>query len=188
METKRDSLIGAAKNLLWEVGYESMSPRKVLDASGAGQGSLYHHFTGKKELAAEALSQVDAEARAEFDAVLDTADTPLDKLHRFLKQNRNALRGCRLGCLANEASIFDDELREPVAGYFAYVMERLADTIGEAVSLGELPETIDPERLAATLVAAVQGGYVLSRVRNDPNQMRLAMEGAAAMLNSLSPV
>lgn len=187
METKRDSLIGAAKNLLWEVGYESMSPRRILDASGAGQGSLYHHFKGKKDLAVAALAQVDAEAREEFDAVMGAGGAPLDRLHRFLKQNRNALRGCRLGCLANEASIFDDDLREPVAGYFTYVTERLADTIGEAVSLGELPQTIDPDRLAATLLAAVQGGYVLSRVRNDPNQMRLAMEGAVAMLNALSP-
>ena len=49
MESKRDKLIEATKSLLWEVGYESMSPKTILKRSGAGQGSLYHHFEGKKD-------------------------------------------------------------------------------------------------------------------------------------------
>ncbi len=47
----REHLVAAAKGLLWERGYAAMSPRAVLRASGAGQGSLYHHFAGKADLA-----------------------------------------------------------------------------------------------------------------------------------------
>ncbi len=46
-ESKRTALIEATKALLWERGYEATSPRDMLHRSGAGQGSLYHHFSGK---------------------------------------------------------------------------------------------------------------------------------------------
>jgi len=46
----KGELVKAAKKLMWERGYEGVSPRDLLDESGAGQGSLYHHFGGKTEL------------------------------------------------------------------------------------------------------------------------------------------
>jgi len=61
MPPKREDLLKAAKKLLWERGYEATSPRDIQEASGAGQGSFYHHFNGKLDLAATALEEVSAE-------------------------------------------------------------------------------------------------------------------------------
>ena len=47
----KGELVKAAKKLMWERGYEGVSPRDLLDESGAGHGSLYHHFKGKLNLA-----------------------------------------------------------------------------------------------------------------------------------------
>ncbi|GHO87191.1 helix-turn-helix domain-containing protein [Dictyobacter formicarum] len=58
MKTTRKHLIEATKELHWERGYEAMSPRAVLERSGAGQGSLYHHFRGKAELVSTALDEI----------------------------------------------------------------------------------------------------------------------------------
>ena len=65
--SKREAIVQAAKDLMWEEGYEAMSPRDVLQRSGAGQGSLYHHFRGKRDLAAQALWELNAELRAVAD-------------------------------------------------------------------------------------------------------------------------
>jgi hypothetical protein len=38
--SKRDQLVEATKELLWEVGYEAMSPRDIQARSAAKPGSL----------------------------------------------------------------------------------------------------------------------------------------------------
>jgi TetR/AcrR family transcriptional repressor of nem operon len=38
--SKRDQLVEATKELLWEVGYEAMSPRDIQSRSAAKPGSL----------------------------------------------------------------------------------------------------------------------------------------------------
>jgi hypothetical protein len=45
--SKRDQFVEVTKELLWEVGYEAMSPRDIQARSAARPGSLYHHFPSK---------------------------------------------------------------------------------------------------------------------------------------------
>lgn len=52
----RDALVGAARELFGERGYDGTSIGAVLEAAGVARGALYHHFATKEEL---------------FDAVLD---------------------------------------------------------------------------------------------------------------------
>ena len=52
-----DRLIEAAQELLWERGYTAMSPKDIQALAQAGQGSMYHHFKGKQDLAALALQR-----------------------------------------------------------------------------------------------------------------------------------
>ena len=55
--TTRDRLIQSAQELLWERGFVGMSPKTIQARSGAGQGSMYHHFKGKADLAAAAIEE-----------------------------------------------------------------------------------------------------------------------------------
>ena len=52
---------------------------------------------------------------------------------------------------------------------------------------GELGEAVKPKPLAVAIVAAIQGGFILSRLHNNPRYIRLATEGAAAMLEAHAP-
>ena len=42
---------------MWERGYADTSPRDVRERSGVGQGSIYHHFPTKRDLALAALER-----------------------------------------------------------------------------------------------------------------------------------
>jgi len=180
----RDRLVTAAKELLWERGYGAMSPGEVLKASGAGQGSLYHHFSGKADLAATAVRAVEAEMRAEADAVLRADKPPLERVRDYLMKPRASLRGCRLGRLVHDADVVaHGALREPIAASFAYVERALADALTEAQREGALTGDLDAADLAASIVAVVQGGYVLARASRDPTQMDRATRGAVALLD-----
>lgn len=186
MDSKREDLVAATKDLLWEVGYEAMSPRKILDASGAGQGSLYHHFSGKRAIAATALAEVGAEMREAFGRIVRDDLPPLDRVRRFLTEKRDGLKGCRLGRLANEAAIADDVLRRPIARFFGHVEAALAEALTEAKIRGEISKAVDTGALAIALVAVVQGGYGLSRIHRDGGHMRQACAGALAMLDAVT--
>jgi AcrR family transcriptional regulator len=50
-----ERLISAARDLLWERGYVGTSPRAIQRHAEAGQGSMYHHFSGKHDLARQAI-------------------------------------------------------------------------------------------------------------------------------------
>lgn len=184
---KRDALIDAAKVLLVERGYEAMSPKAVLRASGAGQGSLYHHFEGKCDLAASALDAIREEACAEFDAAFVKARTPLKQVYSFLDATRDALRGCRLGRLANEQAIFDPHLAPAVRGFFDHIQVELTKAVRLSQRDGELLNSLKPAEVATLLITAVQGGYVLSRIHNDPAQLTTAISAAKAQLKALHP-
>lgn len=185
MAGKREALIDAAKTLLWERGYEAMSPKAVLRESGAGQGSLYHHFEGKLDLAATALEEVEAQLRENFDKHVKTGQSAIKRLESFLDMPREALKGCRFGRLSNEQAIADPALNPIVQSYFTYFEKRLADAVREAQKDGDLPANLKPKDTAMMLGAIVQGGYVLSRVHQEPTAMKQAIRGAKAVLQAL---
>jgi TetR/AcrR family transcriptional regulator, transcriptional repressor for nem operon len=182
----RQQLIEAAKDLLWERGYEAMSPRAVLERSGAGQGSLYHHFTGKQALAEAALTETAETFCARLDADLPADLPPLERVRHWLRQPRDALKGCRLGRMAAELAIREAAIRRPVARYFAALGARLTADLDEAIAAGALPAQLDAADLAAALGAMVQGGYVLARTANDAAAMRRATKGALALLDAVA--
>ena len=184
MESKREDLVTATKSLLWELGYEAMSPKKIMKKSGAGQGSLYHHFAGKTDLAVAALNEIETEMRVDFDRIFDSGKSPLERLLHYLKVKRDGRKGCRLGRLANESSIAESVLREPLSRYFQHVEKVVSKTVAEAVAEGELDQAVRPKSLAVAIVATIQGGFILSRLHNNPNYIRLATAGAAAMLEA----
>jgi len=186
MSSKREALIDAAKDLLWERGYEAMSPKAVLRASGAGQGSLYHHFEGKRDLAATALEETGAQLRENFDKYLDPNKTPLKRLEAYLDTPREALKGCRFGRLANEQIVTDPVLNPIMLTFFTYLEGRLAATVREAQKAGELPASLKPKDTAMMLGAIVQGGYVMSRVHQDPAAFKQAIRGAKTALHALA--
>lgn len=184
--SKRDQLVGATKELLWEAGYEAMSPRDIQVRSAARPGSLYHHFPSKLAIAAAALGEVAEEEIARLEEVFAPDQPPLEAVRRYLLLKRDPFRGCRLGRLVHEASIEEAELREPIAAYLDAVRRHVARCLTEAQRSHALRDGLDPNQLAVTLTAMVQGGYVLARAHRDGTMMQRAAEGALALLAGVS--
>jgi TetR/AcrR family transcriptional regulator, transcriptional repressor for nem operon len=184
--SKRDQLVEATKELLWDVGYEAMSPRDIQARSGAKPGSLYHHFPSKLAIAEAALGEAAAEEIARLEEIFSTDVPPLEAVRRYLLLKRDAFRGCRLGRLVHEASIEQEELRRPTAAYFEAVRNHIARCLARAQSDGTFEAGLDPDDLAISLTALIQGGYVLARTFQDEALMRRAAEGALALISKAS--
>jgi TetR/AcrR family transcriptional repressor of nem operon len=184
--SKRDQLVEATKDLLWEVGYEAMSPRDIQARSAARPGSLYHHFPSKLSIAEAALTEAAAVEIASLDEIFSADTPPLEAVRRYLLLKRDAFRGCRLGRLVHEASIAHDELRRPIAAYFDAVRHHISQALAQAQSEGALRANLDPGSVAISLTALIQGGYVLARTFHDEALMRQATDGALALIPELS--
>jgi TetR/AcrR family transcriptional regulator, transcriptional repressor for nem operon len=179
----RERLIESTRELLWERGYTGTSPKAIQERSGAGQGSMYHHFQGKQELALAAIERNVTDLVTRADADLGGPGTVTERITRYMRRERAALRGCPVGRLTMDPDVMaDPDLRRPVEGAFATVRERLARVIDEGRRSGELDPSVDPAAVAAALVAVLQGGYVLARASGSADSYTQAVEGALALL------
>jgi len=188
-ETVQDSrhrLIEAMADLLWERGYAATSPRDVMSAAGVGQGSLYHHFSGKHELTVEAMRANVATAMA--DNPEPTGDGPaLVDIEDRLLRRRPGTRGCRVGRMTQDPKVVEDpEMLGIVSDAFDTMTARWRRLVTAAVQQGELPDDLDAQQLADTLSAVIQGGYVLARARGSQEPMDSAVHGMVALLQAAS--
>ncbi|HEY9336315.1 MAG TPA: TetR/AcrR family transcriptional regulator [Kribbella sp.] len=184
METV-ERLIRSTQELLWERGYVGTSPKAIQRAADAGQGSMYHHFTGKAELAKVAIERSGAELRAAAEEQLGADGTATERISAYLGRERDVLRGCRIGRLAADPDVVaDPELRAPVAETFAWLRDRLAEVVADGKRTGEFPESLDPQRTAATIAAVLQGGYVLARAADSTEPFELAVQGLIDLLGA----
>ena len=179
----RQRLLESARALFHEKGYEATSPRDILKSSGVGQGSMYHHFGGKKDLALTVLRAVEEEKTAKAKAILETDAPPLQRVAAYLKLERDALKGCPLGRHTSESVIQDEALREPVTHHFTFIETALARALKEAQEAGELSGSLNAEALSRMLFATLQGGYVLARAHGDAAFLSQALDGALSLLD-----
>ncbi|MFD8999414.1 TetR/AcrR family transcriptional regulator [Streptomyces sp. NPDC059582] len=179
-----ERLIESTRDLLWERGYVGTSPKAILERAGAGQGSMYHHFKGKPDLALAAIRRTAEELRASTESVLDGPGTPHERVRAYLEREREVLRGCPLGRLTMDPDIIaSDELRAPVDETLDLIRERLAGIVEEGKEQGQFPPGLDGEEIAATILATVQGGYVLARAAGSPAAFDTAARSLLALLS-----
>lgn len=181
----RERLVESARALLWERGYVGTSPKTIQQRAGAGQGSMYHHFAGKEDLAHAAIRRTADETRAAVDAQLSAPGAAVERISAYLCRERDVLRGCPIGRLTQDPDVMaTPALRAPIEETFAWLRARLAAVVLEGLDRGELESTVDPASTAAAIVAALQGGYVLARAANTTEPFDQAVAGILALLGA----
>ena len=182
MET-RERLINSTQALLWERGYVGTSPKAIQQRAGVGQGSMYHHFGGKADLALAAIQRCAEQLKAFTETRLVRPGSAYSRIESFLLEERQVLQGCQLGRLTADPEIVaNPELHRPVAETFAWLHERLREVLAEGQAHGEFAATFDADDGAATIAAVVQGGYVLAKASVADEPYYRAIRGILGML------
>jgi TetR/AcrR family transcriptional regulator, transcriptional repressor for nem operon len=181
--SKREHLITAAKQLLWEKGYEATSPRDIQLLSSAGQGSFYHHFKSKHELGVEVLAQVADERIASFEAAFGAEGPVKERIVRFLDRPVEPLKGCRIGRMVWDAAVHDPALRQPLARYFDHLMTRIEQALTVAEREGQVTLRLPARQIAVAVVAALQGGFTLSRAQQESAYLGETVAAVRALLD-----
>lgn len=173
----------AAADLMYVKGVNATTLDDVRAASGTSKSQLYHHFREKDALVREVIA-------FQSRKVLEREQQHLQRLHSFrgLQRWRNVLvqlnglqngaHGCVLGSMANEVADQDEEARSALAGTFATWQGLIADGLRRMQDEGSLRSDADPGNLAAGLMAALQGGYLLAQTEHDVRPMEVALDMA----------
>jgi TetR/AcrR family transcriptional regulator, lmrAB and yxaGH operons repressor len=178
----RAELVAATGRLLRRQGYSGTSVSDFLQAAGAANGSLYHHFPhGKEELAQAAIEVAAAQVEDALARTLDADDDVVAATQRWLDALIGALEadprdGCPVAPTAIDAAGVSEPLRLSAAGAFAR---------WEAVFELALARTRDRQTAAAQarlLLSAIEGALLLDRTAHDTAHLRALREAVPALL------
>ncbi|MGW6057331.1 TetR/AcrR family transcriptional regulator [Streptomyces sp. NPDC055189] len=178
----RERMVLSAAALLREYGASATSIDRVLAHSGAPRGSVYHHFPGGR---AQLIDEAVALAGDFIGGLIETgarADDPLDAVDAFFRLWRDRLVesdfrvGCPIVAVAVETNDDAPQLARSAATVFAAWREALAALLtrhGLPVERGE--------RLAAFIIAAVEGAVIMCRAERGT----APLDAAAAEIREL---
>ena len=179
----RERILQAAAELIAEKGTAGMSLDDVRARTGASRSQLYHYFEDRDDL-------VHAVIDVTIDTVLDTQGELLDHLDSWAsidrwfdslvqhQIDRQACGGCPIGSLAGQLAESDPDARAAIAAGLERWEAHLRDGLTRMRTRGKLRKDADPAALATATMASIQGGLLLTQVRRDPHQLRIALNAA----------
>lgn len=178
----RERLIDAAHRLALRKGFDRTSVREVIAEAGVQRGSLYHFFPGKNDLGLAVLERDRAAFFAMLDTTLSAPGDPASALRSFfeaaLKKHRESgfVGGCLWGNTALEMSDTNPAFAQVVAKVFEEWIARLERVVEQGQGAGMFRADLSPADLARMIVAAVEGGILLSRLGKTAMPMKVCLE------------
>ncbi len=85
-EGARQRILEAARQLFTQHGYFNTSIQDIRCASGLSIGSIYHHFSGKEEIARELFYETLAFVQSDIRAVYDGYATARDRCYHVVRR------------------------------------------------------------------------------------------------------
>ena len=183
----RERIVLAAAALVAEEGAAGMSLDDLCKRARASRGQLYHYFDDRDDL-------VRAVVRVTAESVIGGQARYLDRLDTWagieawfdhlvsVQESLEAHGGCPIGSLVGQLAEHDDQARIALARAFDRWEGHLADGLSRMRARGGLTPDADPGRMAAATMSSLQGGLLLTQVHRDPERLRMALDGALAML------
>jgi TetR/AcrR family transcriptional repressor of lmrAB and yxaGH operons len=153
-----------------------------LDAAGAANGSLYHHFPGGKEALASAAieaaaEQVEAALMSAFDAtddVVAATQRSIDGMIAALEADPRD--GCPVAPTAVDAAGISEPLRLAAAAAFA----RWSDVFEGALGRTRNAETAAAQ--ARVLLSAIEGALLLDRTSHGTEHLKALRDAVPTLL------
>jgi TetR/AcrR family transcriptional repressor of nem operon len=175
-QTRRD-IVEKAAPLFNQKGFEGTSLADLMQATGLQKGGIYRHFSGKRELAAEAFDYAwERAVRGRLDGVADVPDC-VDRLKKtidnFVERRAGLVPGgCPLMNTAVEADDGNPLLRARARRALQGWTERLSRIAAEGIKKKQIERNVDPRSLSQLIISSLEGALLISRLQNDEKPLR----------------
>ncbi|MDF2962724.1 MAG: TetR family transcriptional regulator [Paenibacillus sp.] len=177
----RARIVAAAAKLMYERGVAGTTVEDVQREADVSSSQLYHYFKEKRELVLAVILY-------QTEQVLGFQETLLSNVDNFealrawrdaiiqLRIERQCRGGCPIGSLASELADLEPAARIELEAGFMKWEYSLRKGLRAMYERGELRADADPDRLALALLAALQGGLLLTQVRKETSSLETALD------------
>jgi AcrR family transcriptional regulator len=183
-ERTRGRIVGEAARLMHEGGVAETTIEDVKAAAGVSSSQLYHYFADKEALVQAVIDhQAGAIVGNTDQAGLGTPEGIRAWRDMVLAGARQSggQGGCPLGSLGGQLAETDAEARARVAGGFGRWAAALSDGLRALHASGWLRPGLDPDDVAVTLLATLQGGLLLAQVQRETGALATALDTVLAL-------
>ena len=181
-QATRERIVDAAAQLIYDHGVKQTNNEIVRRAAGVSGSQLSHYFPDKERLVRAVIAR-----RA--DSMMGRDDTPprgpldsIDALEQWAESyiaNPAVIHGgCSFGSLASEVLKSEPNLHDAITDGFARWGQAFRDGLNTMREHGTLDKDTDIDRLAHILMAAFQGGMLLTHATQDIAPLRDALRNA----------
>jgi TetR/AcrR family transcriptional repressor of nem operon len=188
----RARIIDAAARLMFDRGVSATSIDEVRGAAAVSGSQISHYFDDKRDLTRNVIGARRDQVRgfhtqpqlgaldtfAALDAWVEANLADIDRVYRK--------GGCVYGSLAGELVEADAEVHDDLANGYDQWIELFRSGLDEMRRRGDLRQDADPRHLAVVLVAAHQGGALVTFITDDREPLRAALTGAVEYVRSFA--
>lgn len=185
----RGKILSAAYREIHVNGFQSASLSNILARTGVTKGALYHHFPNKIELGYAVVDEVIARRiYLSFIEPLLGFDDPIDGFIELIQDAGNALSltdielGCPLSGLAQEMAPIDEGFRTRLTAIYDHWHSSIATVLERAQREGRVIATLDPQAMAVTIAAIMEGALCAAKVAQDVSKMHQCGCGLTQLL------
>ena len=194
-ENTRRKILKAAFDEFYRNGFQGSSINQIVDQADTTKGALFHHFEDKNDLGYAVVEEVVFPEMKQrwLDPLADSVD-PIAALKKVMRQfaregdaNGRLIQGCPLNNLAQEMSPLDEGFRRRLEKIYSAWREALEAAFARGIKAGTVRKGISPPRVAALVVAALEG--IMGTAKNAQSEELLARAGQGLFdyLDSLKP-
>ncbi len=179
----RARIVGAAAALIHERGVVATTLEDVKVAAEVSGSQMYHYFPDKDELV-QAVIDYQADTIVHHQGLVLRSANGVEAWRNMVitaAKHTKAIGGCPLGSLGAQLAESDPEARALIAAGFEQWTVVIGDALRSLHGEGKLPSGIDPDDLATTLLATLQGGLLLAQVQRSTLPFETAVNTVLAL-------
>ena len=179
----RARIVEAAAALIHERGVASTTLEDVKVAAEVSGSQLYHYFPDKDDLV-QAVIDYHADGIVSRNRKALGSANGVEAWRKMVitaAKRTKAKGGCALGSLVGQLAESDPEARALIAAGFDQWAAVIADGLRSLHAEGELASDVDPDDLAVTLLATLEGGLLLAQAQRSTRPIETAVNTLLAL-------
>ena len=179
----RARIVEEAATLIHERGVANTTLEDVKLAAEVSGSQMYHYFPDKNELLQAVITYQADSIVSRNRRVLSGAQGVEAWRNMVISaaKRTKARGGCQLGSLVGQLAETDPEARALIAAGFDQWSATIAEGLRSLQAEGELQSDIDPDDLAITLLATLEGGLLLAQVLGNSRPFETAIDTLLAL-------
>lgn len=171
----RKLILSLARGYVQRFGFNGFSFQTIADDLGIKKASIHYHFKSKEEMGLAILDHYIA-AFAKWSEDVKSKSNATLKLEAYFKIFERFIQDdkkvCPIGVLSSDFHTLPETMRSRLWDLHDHQRKWLITTMREGRHAGEFADDLNETEAADTILSAIQGGLLASRIRGDFGPLR----------------